>query len=654
MFCENEKSIHPKTHMCISQSNCPKTMSNGDQMKRANDLHANIFCTSISQADGVTDPFCSNPIALYTQHSEDGKQPIPLSKSVSLKTFSEKNSVPDSSKFVNSQNKFKYGGLYCSDIDNYNSPKMNNNTNTNIIQKHSRPLQTKGSFLARNQCDNNDSESSSGSDLIDLRAKKKVSVNEMYNDDIDYMNNYLKSLPDYNELNKKISNEQQKCEDIYGRLLCINSSLKSNMLPKSNSYHSISVISTKPYRTTSAQNGDKAKNNIIRSSSSSTVNHGMINSPDKFGVAPIKSQNPMQMRAYPNQKIVATHSQNIPQGLTKFTENKKIEQPLPKNVPISGLQHSDSKKGLNDFWSENIAKSNQQKLGWNYGRIMASRLENSNSNRSNSNMNNFRENEEIASPASGYRLQKNLSLNQLGQKIQQNVSREELYNLICNNDLESAQEKTQPNSITNEINNNQRYEHRLKSHKLQTPLISGSSMNPLSKSFSQSSMSSTQFLKVKSPKNRIPVIFKPLCKSNSLNKAYNQTEETFTPKYLMKSSSSSSIHNNYTRNINGNIKSMKNDNFGNENAIDSNFIQSKAQSKISKNNDLLRAQKQNPFLNKSSLGIPVFPQLNTLKDSYSNLRPNAQASQPLMNLHTSFSSVAESPHDPSKFSKNNR
>lgn len=166
----------------------------------------------------------------------------------------------------------------------------------------------------------NDSESSSNSDIIDLTSNKAVPVSEMYNDDIDYMDSYLKSLPDYNELNKKITNEQQRCEDIYDRLQSINSSLKLKLLPKSNSYHSICTASTQPYRNANNvhamqsisarnDNSDTAKNKIHRSSSSSIVNQKLINNPDTVGLYPIK---PPHLSATDNKQSELQAKQQLP------------------------------------------------------------------------------------------------------------------------------------------------------------------------------------------------------------------------------------------------------------------------------------------------------------------------------------------------------
>lgn len=597
VFCENEKSIHPTTHTCISSHLKPdisQAISYGELSKGINRPYSGNSSVGTKRADNRMKIFPKNLIDVNTQFKEDCKITIPLSKSISLKSFSDENhQIPRNEffiKHINSQ-ELRANNLQGSNKDQYNAVSIDdkevNNRPTQFNPNIPVSILSKGSTAEHNWCNKNDSDSSSGSDLVDLITKKNVPVSEMYNDDIDYMNNYLKNLPDYNELNRKISNEQQKCEDIYDRLLCINSSLKSNQLSKSNSYHSISTESTKPHHNLSAQSGTKAKNKIIRSSSSSTVNHGFIKTPDKFGIFPIKPLNSTQIK-YSDQK----KSQAVVNDMHRF-------QPLPKSFSGSNLQRSNSKKGFNDFWSENVAKNNQQKLGWNYNKIMANKLENPNKN------NEFSTPECNISLMNGYKLKKNLSLNQLGQKIQENVSREELYNMICNNDLAQL-----PNTIRNEEDSwckSVKYSKPSHNtdvlHKPQLMRETNTSelRNVLSKSFSQTSMPSvfSHFNKVRSPKkNTIPTILEPLYKSISNTHAFNRkcesTQETYSPKLISKSSSSSSILNQSSTKFDVNSKSLNIDN-RKRNFVCSNFIRP-IQSKVIENNELLKAQKHISFV----------------------------------------------------------
>lgn len=646
MFCENEKSIHPTTHTFVSHSKPNISQANssyGEQLAGQSKVadHRSAASSYIISMDNSREAHIS------------GITSAPLSKSTSLKAFTDRHLAPISVKVqpqpqpqtLSSSNRFENDRTFNAIDKCHASTNSNSNSNTGTAIASTSSLMSTKPFLGRNRCNNkNDSESSSGSDLIDLTSKKKQSVSEMYNDDIDYMNNYLKSLPDYNELNRKISNEQQKCEDIYDRLLCINSSLKSNLLPKSNSYHSICTASTKPYQSISARCDNQSKNKIIRSSSSSIVNQNLINNPDKIGVTPMKSINLMQIRASPNQTIAQTTatakvqqpSQTKPNNLN---EMYKLQNPLPKSASSTSLHRSNSKKGLNDFWSENLAKTNQQKMGWNYNKIMANRAENpaASDNDRNIAITSSKNDSNISAPISGYKLQKNMSLSQLDQRIRQNVSREELYNLMCNNEPTQLPDLIKPTNTTtsNRNKNNISYNNLHKSsdssaaqklkqmssnqlHKQQpmqpmqpTHITPTAHNTPISKSFSQNNMPSffSHFTKMKSPrKNSIPTLFKPLCKSSSnthvFNRTYDGPQETFTPKFLVKSSSSSSIFNtpsahnliHRTQPTGNTIDKIKNTNNY------SSYVQSvtapaysNGQNKISKNNELLKTQNKALF-----------------------------------------------------------
>lgn len=352
-----------------------------------------------------------------------------------------------------------------------------------------------------------------------------------YDDDIDFMSNYLKNLPDYNELNKKISNEQKKCADIYDKLKSINTSLQSqsNRLPKSNSFHSICTgASTKPFAMQSISVGQPAndieaknKNSLINRNavtstpSSSSIIEGVAVGADRFGPTPAYSSS----MAAPTTATMSSSTAAVTTKPTMDLNNvSRKPHPLPKsassscvNVNMLANDANGSKKCLNDFWSDHLARNNQQKFGWNYNRIMAVQkankqapIENAPAAASIGNNNS-------------YKLQKNMSLSQLDKRIRQDLSREELYNMICNSDQSNAQPPQR---------------------------------QPLSKSVSQTSVPSASFaVPVKiSRKPSIPTLFKPLCKSTSNTHVFSRNydtsdepRETFTPKLLVKSCSSSSV-----------------------------------------------------------------------------------------------------------------
>lgn len=189
-----------------------------------------------------------------------------------------------------------------------------------------------------------------------------------------------------------------------------------------------------------------------------------------------------------------------------------------------------------------------------------------------------------ANPLGGYKLQKNMSLSQLDERIRQNVSREELYNLICNNEQKPAPKAgrvadggvgqpmrsmaggepsaklynigpTKPlNQLGGQPAKLQQWSHgQAAQPAADQPKLNdlSATRHPLTKSVSQISMPTmfNNLTRKKSPKKTtIPTLFKPLYKSTSNTHVFSRNyevpdepAETFTPKHLTKSSSSSSI-----------------------------------------------------------------------------------------------------------------
>lgn len=627
MFCENEKSFHPTTHTLTSY---PKPNTSHSKSSR------DIFFQQCG-ADGKTDK--PKESYMYNDNGLKHQACIPLSKSASLKTFdhcedtqnSYLNKTNDSGYCEEYQSKNITGNKNSEKSSNMNkssfntiqlSSKANNERTTTIPTTPSLKPDNGYSYLIGNK--NNFkkfNDLSSNDDNFDFSFEKNAPVSEMYNEDIDYMNNYLKSLPDYNELNKKISNEQQKCEDIYDRLQSINSSLKSNqLLPKSNSYHSIYTTPANSYlnvnkKQNPVQDDNNFKNKIVRSNSSSTVNQNLMNSPNKLGVNPMKSANLVNSLINTDQSI--TKSTRIaPKTKTnnkEFNCDQNRQYMLPKSASSSCLTRSNSKKGLNEFWSENLAKNSQQKLGWNYNRIMAIKPAN---DLNTSQIEN------------DYKLQKNMSLSQLDKTIRENLSREELYNLICNtghkaseivSPLVSIQKKhsvpssNYQNSPHLKLETKVNYFQKVQQPQFRNPLVekqdiydTQKNINSLLKSTSQTNMPTVinQFANVKSPrKASIPTLFKPLCKSSSNTHVFNcnynalaEPHETFTPKLLVKSSSSSSVFNTSPSNF-FNTTNLKNNHLNNDNknnqSTNSSILQScKFLGKISKNNELMKTSQK--------------------------------------------------------------
>lgn len=392
-------------------------------------------------------------------------------------------------------------------------------------------------------------------EIIDLRSNPKeprhiVPVSEMYNADIDYMNKYLRSLPDYNELNNKINREFLKCEAMYDQLQTMNSELKNNPLAKSSSYQNI-------YNQRYGRPGSKTKcaiaaNNkkISRSTSSSII--PLRSGGNDFGLS--------------TSKMVCQHPINEGRQLSTNTTHYQSQQILPSVLqqPITlqkscssnscstvadtaGRSSMNSKQFLNDFWSDNIAKSNNQKFGWNYSKLMAASKEDIRAK--------F---DPMQSSTQNFLIKKNLSLSQLDQRIRQDLSKDDLIKLICNEPKRNNQDTTllskksvpdhkpitqqSPNASTSKISN---------------------FLRPLTKSISQSSVTcssqtsipvvttapQTKTITKPSSKSNIPNFFRPLYKSTSNTHVFalatattKHEPETFVQRTgLAKSSSSSSI-----------------------------------------------------------------------------------------------------------------
>lgn len=430
---------------------------------------------------------------------------------------------------------------------------------------------------------------------ISFGGNANTNASNMYDDDIDFMNNYLKSLPDYNELNKKISNEQKKCADIYDQLKSINTSLQSqtSRLPKSNSFHSICTgASTKPFAMQPISvahfaNDIQAKNknstvinrNAMASTaaSSSIEGVGVAIGADKSGPKPAIGSSTSSSTT-----TTKTSSTAVTAKPTAELNNvMRPHHPLPKSASSScvnmnmnmNLMANDAngpKKCLNDFWSEHLARNNQQKFGWNYNKIMAVQK---------ANKQPPIENVPVAAAAAAatstgntnsYKLQKNMSLSQLDNRIRQDLSREELYNLICNSDQSTVNRANVPQP----------------------------QRQPLSKSMSQTSVPSASFaIPVKiSRKPSIPTLFKPLCKSTSNTHVFNRNydtsdepRETFTPKLLVKSCSSSSVFGQVPPSSATSLHSSQtSNNHQNNNNHFHPIHTNSTQSRILRNNELLK------------------------------------------------------------------
>lgn len=526
MYCENEKSHYPTTHSTSSISN-PITTTQSTELAPVGNSRMHIGHDSLSTVPATVDT---------SQKKQSTNAFVPLAHSSSASSLIRYNPMTiGTGTGVGSPKQARRPSLSERKQTNYVAHSFSKNIETSKYPRYDscqqpteRPIgPSAGNYqhdpvsTANNRSFGSDSRSQVDENkIIDLTKKNKM-TSDMYDDDIDYMNNYLKSLPDYNELNKKINTEYKRCEDIYDKIQTINSGLKNNLLPKSNSYHSICTAVTKPYEQPMAvvqpfTAAIPTQNKIYRSTSSTTI-------PQHLMAAPAIDKSEIGSRAPLDLGYRAPVQPTLKNGLLKSASNSCINQ-------------LDGKRNLNEFWKDNIAKANQQKMGWNYNRIMDLSKEEGGPD----------SDDDLPPSGGGFKLQKNMSLSQLDQRIRQDLSREELYNLICNNEptkspkptlkpmpVKKAETPVQPQAQT------------------QTQSKISSILSPLSKSISSSNVPNMLNKSLlKSPrKASIPTFFKPLCKSTSSTHVFNcnydsskESQETFTPKpLLMKSSSSSSV-----------------------------------------------------------------------------------------------------------------
>lgn len=178
-------------------------------------------------------------------------------------------------------------------------------------------------------------------------TKPELSAKD-YDAEIEKMNKYLKSLPDYSELDKKIHKEFRKCEDMFDQIESINNA----KLSKSSSHQSIM--------------SNFAKNPLTNAASIANI--------PKMKDDVVMRQPPLLQRSASNASINSVRQLS---------------------------QHFDQ------IWSEG-PKNN----GWNYDKF-------------------FRPGQQVQQAPNP--LKKNQSLSQLDMRIRQNnVSKDELFKLICN------------------------------------------------------------------------------------------------------------------------------------------------------------------------------------------------------------------------------
>lgn len=229
------------------------------------------------------------------------------------------------------------------------------------------------------------------SNLIDLT--KMSNDNDLYSADIDFMNNYLKSLPDYSKINNisqqpytpaTVRLREHPTPKPFYNTAAVNdynarNSHKSsvhqspknqrkqiNPLSKSNSIHTFSKrnLGQSIEKETTFVVEEQQKNKISRSTSSSTIPAAKEPSSDLMGFMK-KPSSLMNI-------FKKLGSQNpTPSAQSKHQPSNNVR----KNVhDVSKTPSMSRTKNIGDFWNENLQQQNSSsnKFGWNYQKIMPS------------------------------------------------------------------------------------------------------------------------------------------------------------------------------------------------------------------------------------------------------------------------------------------
>nr|NP_001036763.2 darkener of apricot, isoform Y [Drosophila melanogaster]ABI31212.2 darkener of apricot, isoform Y [Drosophila melanogaster] len=253
-----------------------------------------------------------------------------------------------------------------------------------------------------------------------------------YDAEIEMMNKYLKSLPDYSELDRKLHQEFQECEDLYDKI-----KRQQQPLAKSNSQQSV---------TKAVGPGVPAISSGL--SKSSSINFAQ--NPSSRGAAP--------RLAYPSIFSQAAGEPKLQRSIS--SSNMPISapnsmRPLPtKNGLQSGSNLSLNKQLMNEFWSENLTSSQKRQTPkrtfWNYEKICGAQLGDAGQPfkvdaKTAKKLAIFdptvaeAAQKELQRPQQSqvpqnqpHKLQKNASLSHLDLKVRQAVTKDDLYKLICN------------------------------------------------------------------------------------------------------------------------------------------------------------------------------------------------------------------------------
>ncbi|TMW50994.1 hypothetical protein DOY81_003941, partial [Sarcophaga bullata] len=300
-----------------------------------------------------------------------------------------------------------------------------------------------------------------------VQASSKLDAS-FYDAEIEMMNKYLKSLPDYSELDRKLHQEFQECEDLYDKL-------KKRQAPLSKSTSQQSVVENTQHAHKSLFKPLETEANVGLSKSSSinlTQPHATrIQYPSIF------QQKPKLQRSISSSNMpCSTHSPNARNLYFDPVQQQTLTE--EKNSSLNGSNLSLNKQMLNDFWTENLAQNQKRQTPkrsvWNYDKIcnppsmgMAGAPLKVDAQTAKKlaifdpTVAEAAQKELLKQPN---KLQKNASLSHLDMKVRQAVTKEDLYKLICNEPSSPKQnsaagmnfiskvplkvENTQPQSMT--------------------------------------------------------------------------------------------------------------------------------------------------------------------------------------------------------------
>ncbi|XP_017128976.1 serine/threonine-protein kinase Doa isoform X1 [Drosophila elegans] len=283
----------------------------------------------------------------------------------------------------------------------------------------------------------------------ELEVKSAAATNSakldanFYDAEIEMMNKYLKSLPDYSELDRKLHQEFQECEDLYDRI-----KRQQQPLAKSNSQQSV---------TKAAPGSGVQPTGSSGLSKSSSINFAQNHSTSSRGAAP--------RMAYPSIFSQSGGEPKLQRSIS--SSNMPLSAPTPlrplpaKNGLQSGSNLSLNKQLMNEFWSENLTSSQKRQTPkrtfWNYEKICGAQLGDAGQPfkvdaKTAKKLAIFdptvaeaaqKELQRPQQPQVGqhyphHKLQKNASLSHLDLKVRQAVTKDDLYKLICNEQSPSA------------------------------------------------------------------------------------------------------------------------------------------------------------------------------------------------------------------------